>query len=177
MTRDEMLKVLAILGDAYPVWAEHASSSMPSTWLVLLGDLPVDRVLIAAVAHAQSNKFPPTPAELRERAAPPDDVVPEQAWALCLRASRLVSQHASDQRFAEVWRALRAKDHVAADALIAIGGFSLLFAQTNDAVSTNRAHFCRAYAALAARRRREGEARVALETLTGQHLLGVGGGA
>lgn len=165
LTRDEVLKVLTILGDAYPAWAERSSKTLPATWQTLLGDIPLDRLLVAAVAHAQSSQFPPTVAELRSRAEPRLTSAPEEAWALCRKAAGYCSPYASDERYAQTWAALEAKDPCAAEALRSLGGFSLFHGQLTEDVSTNRAHFARAYTEISNRRLRQAQEERAVDTL------------
>lgn len=165
LTREQVIRVLAILGDAYPSWADRSSETLPETWRVLLGDLPIDRLLSAAIAHAQSSHYPPTVAELRARAERRSETAPEEAWALCVRAASFVSPYSTSERFAELWRALETKDAAAAEALRSIGGFSLLHTQLAEDVSTNRAHFARAYQAILERSRRDAQETKAQETL------------
>jgi len=175
MTRAEVVELLRVLADNYPTWAERLSETLPDTWAVVLGDLPAERVAAAAVQHLQNSHFPPTAADLRKRAAPRSDSVAEEAWTLCLRAASMVGPYASPDRFAELWRALRAKDALAAATLEVLGGFRLLHTQTADDAPHNRARFERIHATLVDRRRRESDESLAIETLRrGGFQLGSG---
>lgn len=166
LTRDDILKVLTILGDAYPNWARNSSKTLPDTWLALLGDLPLDRLVMAATAHAQSCTFPPTIAELRARADPSPTNAPEVAWDMCKRGALHAGPFSNDESRKQVLDAIGGKDPAALDALNAMGGMALFWGQATEDVPTNRAHFARAYLAASARRKMANEEGRAIETLT-----------
>jgi hypothetical protein len=165
LTREQLLRVMALLGDAYPTWASRKSETQTTSWLALLEDIPYERLKIAAITHAQNSNYPPTIAELRSRAEIRESKAPEEAWALCRRAASHVSPYCSDERYAQVWAALEAKDKAAAEALRSLGGFSLMHGQLAEDVPTNRAHFARAYEAITSRQRRDSDEEIAQSTL------------
>ncbi len=156
LTRDDVVRVLAYLADQYRDWGRNATGSMADSWLLTLGDCEPAALLTAAVAHARSSKFPPTPAELLARCVPDVNAPGEAAFDLARRAARHASPH-DETRCAEAWRALDARDSVAAQACREFGGFRAFWDLEAESIGVARAHFARIYAAHAATAKRERE--------------------
>lgn len=165
MIPEHVRQVFAVLSVAYPGWeffkrpADDIARGM-QTWATLVVDIEPEALVKAAIAHAQSSRFPPTVAELRERCVPSETVPGEAAFDLARRASRHASPH-DEARCAEAWRALEARDPVAARATREFGGFRAFWDLELDGLGTARAHFARIYAAHAAVAKREREAETA----------------
>lgn len=156
LTRDDVVRVLAYLADQYRDWGRNCTGSMADSWLLTLGDCEPATLLTAAVAHARSSKFPPTPADLLARCRADQTPAGEAAFDLASRAARYASPH-DEKRCSEAWRALRARDAVAADACREFGGFRAFWDLETDAIGTARAHFARIYSSLAAKARAAAE--------------------
>lgn len=160
LTRDDVVRVLAYLADQYRDWGRNCTSSMADSWLLTLSDVEPAALLTAAVAHARSNKFPPTPAELLARCVPDVTLPGEAAFDLARRAAQHASPYSSE-RCDEARAALERKDPIAARACREFGGFRAFWDLEAEAVNTSRAHFARIYNALAATAKREREAETA----------------
>lgn len=156
LTRDDVVRVLAYLADQYRDWGRNCTGTMADSWLLTLGDCEPAALLAAAVAHARSNKFPPTPAELLARAQPVVESPGEAAFDLARRAAQHASPYSSE-RCSEAWAALERKDPIAAQTCRDFGGFRAFWELESEAVNTSRAHFARIYNALAATAKRERE--------------------
>lgn len=71
MTRDETIKVLAILKAAYPnsyrgMTKEEANGTV-AVWASQFANIPVNIVMIAVNKHISTNTFPPSINEVKER--------------------------------------------------------------------------------------------------------------
>lgn len=165
MIPEHVRQVFAVFSVAYPGWeffkrpADDIARGM-QTWSTLVADIEPDALIQAAVAHAQSSRFPPTVAELRERCAPSAPNPGEAAFDLARRAAQHASPYSSE-RCSEAWAALERKDPIAAQACRDFGGFRAFWDLESEAVNTSRAHFARIYNALAATAKREREAETA----------------
>ena len=67
MNREETIRLLGILSNAYPNTNINDASSMASTWEMCLGEYPAEQIYKAARLHMETSKFFPTPAEIREK--------------------------------------------------------------------------------------------------------------
>lgn len=71
MTRDDTLKVLAILKAAYPNFykdlSKQEASAVIGLWSVQLAEVPVDIVCFAINKIIATNTFPPTIAEVKKK--------------------------------------------------------------------------------------------------------------
>lgn len=66
MNREDIIRLLGILSEAYPNTKIKNASSMASTWEMCLEDYSAESVYKAARLHMSTSKFFPTPAEIRE---------------------------------------------------------------------------------------------------------------
>lgn len=71
-------------------------------WFALLQDLPYKLANVAIQKHMLTEKFPPTPAEIREKAAqmievPETEMSELEAWALVRKAIRNSGYHAQEE--------------------------------------------------------------------------------
>lgn len=67
MTQEQVLDVLEFVRACYPTF--EVTERRIDAWAVMLQDLPYQAVKRAVVAHAADSKFPPSIAEIRQRAA------------------------------------------------------------------------------------------------------------
>lgn len=67
MTKKELAQVLAVLSAAYPRW--EITEELPVVYYDLLGDLDISVLRQAAKEWAMTEKWPPTIADLRHKAA------------------------------------------------------------------------------------------------------------
>lgn len=66
MTRKEIADLLKIVFAAYPHTKISDPNTMVTTWEMMFGDLPADKVYKAARLHMESSKFFPTVADIKE---------------------------------------------------------------------------------------------------------------
>lgn len=62
MTRDEVIRLFKLLSDFYPNF--EVSTEKVNNWTWAMKKMDFDRVMAKAQEHVQTNKFPPTIAEL-----------------------------------------------------------------------------------------------------------------
>lgn len=69
MTRDEITKLLEILTATYPHAVKNIKdpAAMATAWELALGDFQAEAVYKAARLHMATNKFFPSPADIRDR--------------------------------------------------------------------------------------------------------------
>ena len=71
MTKDETLRVLAILKAAYPSsyngMTKREAAGTVAVWSVQFADVPVDIVLMAVQKLISTNKFPPAISEVKNK--------------------------------------------------------------------------------------------------------------
>lgn len=71
MTREETIKVLAILKSAYPNsyknMSEEEANGTVTVWAVQFTDIPVDLVMIAINKIISNSPFPPAISEVKEK--------------------------------------------------------------------------------------------------------------
>ena len=65
MTRDEIVSLLEIVITAYPNAKVKDAGAMVSAWEMCLGDFSAESVYKAARLHMNTNRFFPTPADIR----------------------------------------------------------------------------------------------------------------
>lgn len=67
MSREEVIKLLGILYSAYPYIKDKVNDPemMVNTWEMCLGDYSAESVYKAARYHMETNRFFPTPADIR----------------------------------------------------------------------------------------------------------------
>ena len=65
MTRDEIVSLLEIVISAYPNAKINDAGAMVSAWEMCLGDFSAESVYKAARLHMNTNRFFPTPADIR----------------------------------------------------------------------------------------------------------------
>lgn len=67
MSREEVIKLLGILYSAYPYIKDKVNDPqvMASAWEMCLGDFSAESVYKAARLHMNTNKYFPTPADIR----------------------------------------------------------------------------------------------------------------
>ena len=66
MTRKEIVELLKIVSASYPNAKIADPNTMVTTWEMMFGDLPADKVYKAARLHMESSKFFPTVADIKE---------------------------------------------------------------------------------------------------------------
>lgn len=89
-----VLYVLKILTVAYPKWADDLRArgeDAPEVWSRLLDDVEPVRLIAAAVRHAKTSKWPPTPSDLR--AASDRKCEPVKTVGAAWKAARELAQH------------------------------------------------------------------------------------
>lgn len=62
MTRDEVIRLFKLLSDFYPNF--DVSTEKVNSWTWAMKKMDFDRVMAKAQEHVQTNKFPPTIAEI-----------------------------------------------------------------------------------------------------------------
>lgn len=138
--REHIAQAAAMASAAYPNW--NPTRATFEAWAVLLPDLDPDEFLAAMVGHIRHSKFPPTVADILERARslrPPAHGESIAAWGEVHKAIRSSSQPAGG------W-----SDELTRPALDMLGGWSrVLGCQTSEIVSL-RSKFCQAWDSLAA---------------------------
>lgn len=65
MTRDEIVNLLEIVISAYPNAKINDAGAMVTAWEMCLGDFSAESVYKAARLHMNTNRFFPTPADIR----------------------------------------------------------------------------------------------------------------
>lgn len=104
MTKKEVAMLFAVITNLYPNEKRFAEASvdMAQAWHELLQDIPLQTAAKAVAAHAATNNFPPTIAEIRRFCVQANGgESAEQAWARVLAALKDSAYH-SAERFAEL---------------------------------------------------------------------------
>ena len=104
MTKREVVKLFGVIANLYvnDRHFEAADEAMRDVWHEMLQDIGYDLAEKAVAAHAATNNFPPTIAEIRRFCIAADSgETAEQAWARVLYAIKDGSYH-SAERFAEL---------------------------------------------------------------------------
>ena len=102
MTRDEFKILVKGMKAVYAQPTFLPDKDAFDMWFALLGDLPYKVANIAIQKHMLTEKFPPTPAEIREKAAqmietPETEMSELEAWALVRKAIRNSGYHAKEE--------------------------------------------------------------------------------
>ena len=104
MTKKEVAQLFGAIASLYPSEKAFKSAEIPmiEAWHELLQDIPLQTAAKAVAAHAATNNFPPTIAEIRRFCIQADGgESAEQAWARVLSALKDSAYH-SAERFAEL---------------------------------------------------------------------------
>ena len=101
MTRDEFKVLVKGMKAVYAQQTFIPDKDAFDMWYALLYDLPYKVANIAIQKHMLTEKFPPTPAEIREKAmqavTPPETEMSElEAWSLVRKAIRNSGYHAKE---------------------------------------------------------------------------------
>jgi len=166
MDRQDVEKTIAVLMTVYTVQARKFTESeidgMIASWSILLDDLSPDLLQAAALKHASTQRFWPTPADLRSAASEIDDLTrsdhleANDAWSEVSRALSRGLYEVDEEKGLMQFRASRADDWT--DPLIqraidGIGGWRALRHSQNAAA--DRARFLQAYDRYKARQRQD----------------------
>ena len=104
MTKKEVAQLFGVIASLFPKEKAFKSAEIPmiEAWHELLQDIPLQTAAKAVAAHAATNNFPPTIAEIRRFCIQADGgESAEQAWARVLRALKDSAYH-SAERYAEL---------------------------------------------------------------------------
>ena len=102
MTRDEFKILVKGMKAVYAQQTFLPDKDAFDMWFALLQDLPYKLANVAIQKHMLTEKFPPTPAEIREKAAqmievPETEMSELEAWALVRKAIRNSGYHAQEE--------------------------------------------------------------------------------
>lgn len=102
MTRDEFKILVKGMKAVYAQQMFLPDKDAFDMWFALLQDLPYKLANVAIQKHMLTEKFPPTPAEIREKAAqmievPETEMSELEAWALVRKAIRNSGYHAQEE--------------------------------------------------------------------------------
>lgn len=102
MTRDEFKILVKGMKAVYAQQTFLPDKNAFDMWFALLQDLPYKLANVAIQKHMLTEKFPPTPAEIREKAAqmievPETEMSELEAWALVRKAIRNSGYHAQEE--------------------------------------------------------------------------------
>ena len=102
MTRDEFKILAKGMKAVYAQQTFLPDKDAFDMWFALLQDLPYKLANVAIQKHMLTEKFPPTPAEIREKAAqmievPETEMSELEAWALVRKAIRNSGYHAQEE--------------------------------------------------------------------------------
>lgn len=69
MTREEIIKLLKVLSASYPMVAKNIkdADSLVMSWEMSLGEFSAEAVYKAARLHLETNKYFPSPSDIREK--------------------------------------------------------------------------------------------------------------
>lgn len=103
MTKKEVAQLFGAIASLYPSEKAFKSAEIPmiEAWHELLQDIPLQTAAKAVAAHASTNSFPPTIAEIRRFCFQSDGESAEEAWARVLHALKDSGYH-SAERFSEL---------------------------------------------------------------------------
>mgnify|MGYP002513735074 CR=1 FL=1 len=103
MTKKEVAQMFGAIASLYPSEKAFKSAEIPmiEAWHELLQDISLQTAAKAVAAHASTNSFPPTIAEIRRFCFQSDGESAEEAWARVLHALKDSAYH-SAERFAEL---------------------------------------------------------------------------
>lgn len=102
MTRDEFKILVKGMKAVYAQQTFLPDKDAFDMWFALLQDLPYKLANVTIQKHMLTEKFPPTPAEIREKAAqmievPETEMSELEAWALVRKAIRNSGYHAQEE--------------------------------------------------------------------------------
>lgn len=102
MTRDEFKILVKGMKAVYAQQTFLPDKDAFDMWFALLQDLPYKLANVAIQKHMLTEKFPPTPAEIREKAAqmievPETEMSELEAWAFVRKAIRNSGYHAQEE--------------------------------------------------------------------------------
>lgn len=143
VTVDEFALLAKAMKAAYPDPKFLPDNDAKTVWYEMLKDLPYEQVSRALKRHMQSNRFPPTIADLRTQTEEGESVYPTatEAWAIVYKAICNSSYHA-DEEYAKLPPLLqRAVGHPGN-----LKEWSLMDIDTVQSVE--QSHFIRAYNAV-----------------------------
>src|SRR5699024_3027306 len=78
MNREQVKQLFQLIGSVYPTFLPDDQDKLISkvdTWTHLMKDMYFKRVMVKAEKHVQSNKFPPTIAEISAIAPPKNETL------------------------------------------------------------------------------------------------------
>lgn len=104
VTKKEIAQLFGAITNLYPNEKQFTAAGvdMVTAWRDLLQDIPLDIAAKAVAAHAATNNYPPTIAEIRRFCIQTDGAESaEQAWARVFTALKDGAYH-SAERFAEL---------------------------------------------------------------------------
>jgi hypothetical protein len=103
MTKQEVAKLFGAITNLYPNEKRFAAAdvNMVSAWHELLQDIDFRIAAKAIAAHAATNDYPPTIAEIRRFCIKAEGESAEEAWARVLHALKDSAYH-SAERYAEL---------------------------------------------------------------------------
>lgn len=107
LTEDQFRVLVKAMWAAYPKATFIPTEESFKVWYSLLSDLPYETLAQAVQAHMQTNKFPPTPADIREKAQQfvqqPEELYMSEGWAsgLVMKAARN-STYGAEEEFAKL---------------------------------------------------------------------------
>jgi hypothetical protein len=140
MTREEAIKILAILSAAYPNFSLPKATG--ELYIKMLTDIPAKLGEAAALAHIAESQYYPTVAELRTKALKfaTQDALPQsgEAWGEVVREIKRVGSYGTPQF-----------SHDAIKKAVDAVGWKNICLSTDPGVE--RAHFMRIYEQLRAR--------------------------
>ena len=69
MTREETIKLLAIISSAYPYASKEIkdASALATAWEMTLGEFSAESVYKATRLHMETNKYFPSPSDIRDK--------------------------------------------------------------------------------------------------------------
>ena len=119
MTREDTIKILAVLRGAYPAFyrdiTKQEAESTIALWMSMFDEEPYELVAAAAKAFVagDSKGFPPSIGQVKERIrqiTQPEEMTEQEAWALVSKALRN-STYGSEEEFAKLPPEIQAVVH------------------------------------------------------------------
>jgi len=145
MNKSEVAVFLGIMQTAYPQYYKNINESqvreMIGLWSAMLNDVSVQIAETALYTHIATNKFPPTPAEIRDivfRVSEPQIETGGEAWALVLDTIRKYGRY-------KALEGINALPALAKKALDSIGGYAYLCSADESQYVSDRARFIENY--------------------------------
>lgn len=119
MTREDTIKILAVLRGAYPAFyrdiTKQEAESTIALWMSMFDEEPYELVAAAVKAFivGDSKGFPPSIGQVKERIrqiTQPEELTEQEAWALVSKALRN-STYGSEEEFAKLPPEIQAVVH------------------------------------------------------------------